>query len=129
MREALYMTIVHILDRHRTWLEIVNIDTVRTHAVIKNGRMTGIPCRMLAVKAFYNHFPYVKGQVWQIAEYDLEHAVKNLRAKDGAFRNRIVKDRLTAEDVERVISAATHGIVHPCLSSFPIFTCNSYHDK
>lgn len=129
MRETLYMTIVRILDCHRTWLEIDSMDSVRTHAVIKNGRMTGIPCRVLTVKAFHNHHPYIKGQMWQIAEYDLEHAIKGLRTKDGAFRNRIVKDQMTTEDVERIISAATHGVVHPCLSSFPIFTCNSYYDK
>ena len=34
MKESLYMKIIHLLDRHRTWLEIVSINTVRKHTVI-----------------------------------------------------------------------------------------------
>ena len=34
--------------------------------------MTDILSRVLVVKAIHHHFPYTRGQVWQIAEYDLE---------------------------------------------------------
>ena len=91
MKETLYMKIIHLLDRHRTWLEIESIATVRNHTIVRNGRMTDILSRVLVVKAIHHHFPYTRGQVWQIAEYDLEQAIKSLRTTDGAFRQRIIK--------------------------------------
>ncbi len=103
MKETLYMKIIHLLDRHRTWLEIESIATVRNHTIVRNGRMTDILSRVLVVKAIHHHFPYTRGQVWQIAEYDLEQAIKSLRTTDGAFRQRIIKGELTLEDVERII--------------------------
>ena len=99
MKETLYMKIIHLLDRHRTWLEIESIATVRNHTIVRNGRMTDILSRVLVVKAIHHHFPYTRGQVWQIAEYDLEQAIKSLRTTDGAFRQRIIKGELTLEDV------------------------------
>ena len=115
MKETLYMKIIHLLDRHRTWLEIESIATVRNHTIV--------------VKAIHHHFPYTRGQVWQIAEYDMEQAIKSLRTTDGAFRQRIIKGELTLEDVERIISTATHGVVQPDLSPLPLFTCYTYYDK
>ncbi|MCS3025063.1 hypothetical protein NXW75_16950 [Bacteroides xylanisolvens] len=95
MKETLYMKIIHLLDRHRTWLEIESIATVRNHTIVRNGRMTDILSRVLVVKAIHHHFPYTRGQVWQIAEYDMEQAIKSLRTTDGAFRQRIIKGELT----------------------------------
>lgn len=129
MKETLYIKIIHLLDRHRTWLEIVSINTVRKHTVIENGRMTGILSRVLVVKAIHHHFPYMRGQVWQIAEYDIEQAIRSLRTTDGAFRHRVAKGGLALEDVERIISTATHGVVKPDLSPLPLFTCYTYYDK
>ena len=82
MKETLYMKIIHLLDRHRTWLEIESIATVRNHTIVRNGRMTDILSRVLVVKAIHHHFPYTRGQVWQIAEYDMEQAIKSLRRTD-----------------------------------------------
>ena len=65
------MKIIHLLDRHRTWLEIESIATVRNHTIVRNGRMTDILSRVLVVKAIHHHFPYTRGQVWQIAEYEM----------------------------------------------------------
>lgn len=129
MKETLYMKIIHLLDRHRTWLEIVSINTVRKYTVVQNGRMTDILCRMLVVKAAHHHFPYTKGQIWQIAEYEMEQAIKSLRTSDGDFRNRICKGELTLKDVERIISTATHDIVYPDLSPLPLYTKYTYYDK
>lgn len=56
MKETLYMKIIHLLDRHRTWLEIESIGTVRNHTIIRNGRMTDILSRVLMVKAIHHHF-------------------------------------------------------------------------
>ena len=79
------MKIIHLLDRHRTWLEIESIATVRNHTIVRNGRMTDILSRVLVVKAIHHHFPYTRGQVWQIAEYDLEQAIKSLRTNRRSF--------------------------------------------
>ena len=57
MKETLYMKIIHLLDRHRTWLEIESIATVRNHTIVRNGRMTDILSRVLVVKAIHHHFP------------------------------------------------------------------------
>lgn len=62
MKETLYMKIIHLLDRHRTWLEIESIATVRNHTIVRNGRMTDILSRVLVVKAIHHHFPYREGK-------------------------------------------------------------------
>ena len=63
MKETLYMKIIHLLDRHRTWLEIESIATVRNHTIVRNGRMTDILSRVLVVKAIHHHFPYERASV------------------------------------------------------------------
>lgn len=63
MKETLYMKIIHLLDRHRTWLKIVSINTVREHTTVRDGRMVDILCRVLVVKAVHHHFPYTRGQM------------------------------------------------------------------
>ena len=129
MKEKLYMKIIHLLDRHRTWLEIESIATVRNHPILRNRSMTDILSRVPVVRAIHHHCPCTRGQMWQIAEYDMEHAIKSLRTTDGAFRQRIIKGQLTLEDVERIIATATHGVVQPDLSPLPLFTCYTYYDK
>lgn len=129
MKETLYMKIIHLLDRHRTWLEIVSINTVREHTTARDGRMVDILCRVLVVKAVHHHFPYTRGQMWQIAEYDMEQAIKNIRTTDESFRQRVTKGELTLKDVERIISTATQGVVNPDLSPLPLYTCYTYYDK
>ena len=57
MKEKLYMKIIHLLDRHRTWLEIESIATVRNHTRVRNGRRTDILSRVRVVKAIHHHVP------------------------------------------------------------------------
>ena len=57
MKETLYMKIIHLLDRHRTWLEIESIATVRSHPIVRTGSMTDILSRVLGVSAIHPHFP------------------------------------------------------------------------
>lgn len=125
MRETLYMEIVRLLHRHRTWLEVVDYKLVRKHTVVRSGKMTEFLCRVLVVKSIYPRPMYKKGTIWQIAEYDLDKAVKQLRTEKG-FQQRAGGGKLTLKDVEQIIKIATHGILIPKLSELPIFT--SYTD-
>ena len=46
MKETLYMKIIHLLDRHRTWLEIESIATVRNHTIVRLSRAFGQPTEL-----------------------------------------------------------------------------------
>ncbi len=129
MRETLYRTVIRILDCHRTWLEIVSTDTVSTHMIVKRGRLTGMSCRMLVLRTFRNKCPYIEGQTRQIAEYELDRAVRTLRRADTEFRRRTKSGDVTIEDVERIITTATHGIVKPDLSELSLFSLYTSYDK
>lgn len=121
MRETLYKEIVRLLHIHRTWLEVIGSTNVRKHTVIRGNRMTDILCRMLVVKAIYSCPPYRKGTMWQIAEYELDKAVKQLRTEYG-LPPKAGKGKLTLRHVERIIEIASHGILLPKLCELPIFT-------
>ena len=128
LREPLYRQLVRLLHIHRTWLEVTSTDTMQKHTAIRHGRMTNLFCRVLVVKSIYPRFPYTRGQEWRISESDLDEAVKNLRHTDKAFSKRASDNRLTLADVERIITLATHGVLCPQLSAFPIFTSLSEYD-
>lgn len=121
MRESLYKEIVRLLHRHRTWLEVVSSTEVRKHSVISGGKVTDITSRVLVVKAIYPHAPYRRGTIWQIAEYELDKAVKQLRTEK-RLSKRTVEGKLQLPYVERIITMASHGILIPNLSDLPIFT-------
>lgn len=99
------MEIVRLLHRHRTWLEVVDYKIVRKHTVVRSGKMTEILCRVLVVKSIYPRPMYKKGTIWQIAEYDLDKAVKQLRTEKG-FQQRAGGGKLTLKDVEQIIKIA-----------------------
>ena len=127
MRDTLYKEIVRLLNRHRSWLEPTGSGFVRKHTVLRNGKMTEIQCRVLVVRAIYQRTPYLKGQEWQIPEYEIRQAVKLLRSDKG-FRRRMNDGKPSLQDVENIIIRATHGILKPQLSDFPIFTCLTDYD-
>ena len=128
LREPLYRQIVRLLHIHRTWLGVESADTMQKHTIVRYGRRTDILCRVLVLKAIYPRCPYTRGQVWRISEIDLDEAVKHLRHTDKEFRHRAYGNNLTLDDVERIITLATHGVLHPRLSAFPIFTSLSEYD-
>lgn len=127
MRESLYKEIVYLLHRHRTWLEVVSSTQVRKHSVIRNGKLTDITCRVLVVKAIYTHFPYRRGAIWQIAEYELDKAIKQVRIEKG-LPKRTEEGKLPLQYIERIITMASHGILIPNLSELPIFTSYTIDD-
>ena len=59
--------------------------------------------------------------MWQIAEYELDKAVKQLRTEHG-LPPKAGKGKLTLRHVERIIEIASHGILLPKLCELPIFT-------
>ena len=128
LREPLYRQLIRLLHIHRTWLEVRSTDTMQKHTAIRHGRMTDILCRVLVVKSIYPRCPYTRGQEWRISESDLDEAVKHLRHTDKDFGKRASDNSITIDDVERIITLATHGVLRPQLSAFPIFTSLSEYD-
>lgn len=116
MNELLYKEIIRIADSRHTWMAIVSTGTYRTCIIIRNGKITGIVCRTLVVKAIRTRRNFREGDTRHIAEYELEQAVKTLRRADSAFKERTHHADLTPEDVERIILAATHGVINPELN-------------
>ena len=127
MRKDIYHRLVYLINRHRTWVEVVSADAVRTHTIIRNGILRGILCRMLVLRAFDSQYPYERGMEWRITQGDVFHAIRWLRSADTDFNERISKNPsfMTKADAERIIFLATQGIVKLRLSDIPIYTISS----
>lgn len=124
MRRGLYHRLVYLIDRHRSWIEVVSADVVRTHTVIRDGRLCDILCKMLVLRAFTEQPPYERGMEWRITQGDVFHAIRRLRCIDTDFATRIAKSPalMTVDDAERIVFIATQGIVKLHLTDIPIYT-------
>lgn len=124
MRRELYHRLVYLIDRHRSWIEVVSADAVRTHTIIRDGRLCDILCRILVLRAFTAQPPYERGMEWRITHGDVFHAIRRLRRIDTNFATRIAKSPalMTIDDAERIVFIATQGIVKLHLTDIPIYT-------
>lgn len=106
---------------------MVSADAVRTHTVIRDGRLCDILCRMLVLRAFAERPPYEPGMEWRITQGDVLHAIRRLRSIDADFAARIAESAasMTKGDAEHIIFIATQGIVKLHLTDIPIYTTSS----
>lgn len=122
MKKTLFYLLVDILGRHRTWLEVVSTNTFQRHKIVRCGIACDVICPVLVVRAFHPHGEYDRGQTWRITSFEIDQAVKRLRQTDKDFSQRVFKEKLTQDDVSRIITDATHGLLVPELSDLPLYT-------
>ncbi len=127
MKEPLYERIVYLMRTYGTWLDVVSYAGVQKYAIIRNGRVTDILCRVLVLKDFRQHGRSHKRQHWNIAEYDLDEALSRFRNSDSGFRNRIKESvsNMSSADVNRIILLATRQALNPNLRDNNIYSSSS----
>ena len=127
MKEPLYERIVYLMRTYGTWLVIVSYTDVQKYAVIRNGRLTDILCRVLVLQDSSLHDRCRSRQRWNIAECDLDEALSRLRNDDSDFRRRIKESasNMSSVDVNRIILLATKQALNPNLRDNNIYSSSS----
>ena len=127
MKESLYERIVYLMRTYGTWLDVVGYTDVQKYAVIRNGRLTDILCRVLVLQDSSLHGRYRSRQRWNIAECDLDEALSRLRNDDPDFRKRIKASasNMSSVDVNRIILLATKQALNPNLRDNNIYSSSS----
>ena len=127
MKEPLYERIVYLMCTYGTRLVIVSYTDVQKYAVIRNGRLTDILCRVLVLQDSSQHDRCRSRQRWNIAECDLDEALSRLRNDDSDFRRRIKESasNMSSVDVNRIILLATKQALNPNLRDNNIYSSSS----
>ena len=127
MKESLYERIVYLMRTYGTWLDVVGYTDVQKYAVIRNGRLTDILCRVLVLQDSSLHGRYRSRQRWNIAECDLDEALSRLRNDDPDFRKRSKESAsiMNSDDVNRIILLATKQALNPNLRDNNIYSSSS----
>ena len=127
MKESLYERIVYLMRTYGTWLDVVSYTDVQKYAVIRNGRLTDILCRVLVLQGSCRHGRCRSRQRWNIAECDLDEAYSRLRNDDQDFRSRIKvsASNMSTTDVNSIILLATKQALNPNLRDNNIYSSSS----
>ena len=127
MKESLYERIVYLMRTYGTWLDVVSYTDVQKYAVVRNGRVTDILCRVFVLQDSSMHGRCRNRQRWNIAECDLDEAFSRLHNDDPDFRRRIKESALnmSSADVNSIILLATRQALNPNLRDNNIYSSSS----
>ena len=121
MRSDLFCQLAHVINESYGWIRVSEVKTYAVRSIRIRCRTYPIASRTLMLRAAYSHRRYPKGNVWQIAEHDLDKAIAKYRKQNPDFKARLYgKDdsqgAITADDAEQIIRLATHGLLNLELS-------------
>ena len=111
MNNCLFEHIADIIQRHRTWIRVVEINRWIDFNLIVDGHIKNCPCRVLTLENFRVRYGFCNQRKWNIPEYDIAAAVVALIKKDSSARNRTLDCNLSLWDVEYIIEKASFGIL------------------
>lgn len=111
MEKKLFEHIAAKIQRHRTWIRVVDTTRWCEYNLIVEGHLKRCPFRVLTIQSFRVKQGFPKRRTWNISEYDLTRGVVALTRKDPSVRSRLLRCQLTIADVEFIIEKATFGIL------------------
>ena len=111
MRECLYKEITSIIDRHSTWIDVGKTCRYVCLVVVSYNRIRVVPCRTLPLRAYHNKWHYNYGHLWFIPFPELDRAVAEMKKSNRLFKQRLLLNKLTIDDVEEIVYRATYGII------------------
>ena len=111
MKEDIYSMIVALIKEHQTWLDVLDCDTKEEFVTVSGYEMKKTRCRILRLVSKYNTIQSYKGQIFTIPEFRLNNVIKSMKRNPG-FNNRLNKKRLSVNDVNSLVSEATHGLIN-----------------
>ena len=110
MRERTYSQIVSYIRDYALGVEVRETDGRQFVLCVLRGRRTliSVPCLTLKVRR-----PYVRSGsgFWKIPKPDLNRAIRKLSADDPAFKDRLDRNAMARQDVERIILLASHNVI------------------
>lgn len=111
MDERLYRNLVAVIRKHSFQIRVEDEDGYRefTSASGKQGETVLVRCLTLA--ASYRYGDYPSGHRWYIPVSDLHKAVRSMAESDMEFMWRARRFEMNRYDVEKIILAASHGII------------------
>lgn len=103
--------IVALIKEHQTWLDVLDCDTQKEFVALSGYEMKKTRCRILRLVSKYRTRQSYKGQIFSIPEFWLNNAIKSMKRNPG-FNNRLIKKRLSINDVNSLIHQATRGLIN-----------------
>ena len=103
---------VSLIREHRTWVDVLDAENRQEFCTLSGREMKRGQYRILRLVSKYNTSHSYKGQIFSIPEFELDNAVRSLKA-DRHFWGRYIKNALLPEDVTRIIKEASHGLIDP----------------
>lgn len=116
MKEKVYKQMVAIIKENAAWIKVIDVNGMQTCLTVVEGQVLNILVRCLVLQVFYSRGNYPKGHVFTIPVHDLHIALRHLENTDQEFKERLVRHEMIRWDVERIVLAATHGVIKLDLS-------------
>ena len=110
MRERTYSQIVSYIRDYALGVEVRETDGRQFVLCVLRGRRTLISVSCLTLKV---RRPYGRSRsgCWKIPKPDLNRAIRKLSADDPAFKDRLDRNAMARQDVERIILLASHNVI------------------
>ena len=118
MMPELYDNILSIVQRYRTWIQVVEERNYVNMYVAVDGILQPVPTQVLTIRSYAVKWGVVMPRTWHIPLTDLDRAVHCLTRQKAASRPRVKACDLTLHDVEIIFEEATHGLIKLCLGRY-----------
>ena len=112
MDERLYRQMVAVIRRFSFQIIVADADGYHEFTNMNGDVGDTVLVRCLTLQTSYAYGNYPRGHKWYIPLSDLHKAIRDRSARDTEFMWRARRCDLTRYDVEKVVSDATHGIIH-----------------
>lgn len=111
MYEDIYPLLVEVIKNNSSWIRISDSEKLRKRYVFLDRCTRTLVSRAITFKASVRCGKYREGHEWHVSEDDIQKAVVRLKSQDKDFAKRISNVEMTANDAQRIIEIASHGVL------------------
>ena len=112
MDERLYRQMVAVIRWFSFQIIVADADGYHEFTNMGSGSGGTVLVRCLTLVAAYAYGIYPRGHTWYIPLSDLHRAIHERAESDTDFMWRVQRCGLNRYDVERIVAAASHDIIH-----------------
>ena len=111
MDKALFYHIADVIQKCRTWIEVIDThDTIEWNYCL-NGEFRQITYQVITIRKCRNQYCWQKPHIWKVNEHNLADGVRRLIDRDPTAKKRADTLTLRYTDVDYIILKATHDIL------------------
>lgn len=111
MDKSTFYHIADIIQRHRTWIRVIDTHRFIPMRVVQQGRLRPLLLQAITLQSYRARYGFQRRRIWNINESDIGHALATLIESDPTAKLRAELQTLTMEDVEFIIERASFGII------------------